>query len=93
MNSTLDVIILLVTLGFAVFCGYMVSAGWGHFFLSLSAALGIWELVSKMRTGRTLTQRFRKVMKEKPLLAWGLIIAINIFILYLNYHLLAGKGG
>lgn len=93
MNRTLDVIILLATLAFAVFCGYLVSPAWGHFLLSLSAILGIWELIAKIRTGRTLTQKFRKVMQEKPLIAWLLIIGLNLFIAYLNFHLLAGKGG
>jgi len=93
MNSTLDVIILVLALGMAVMGGYLVSPAWGFFLTSLAAALGVWEIIAKVRTGRTLTQKFRKVMREKPLIAWGFLIALNLFIIYLNYHLLAGRGG
>lgn len=93
MNRTLDVVILVGLLGMLVLSGYLLSPAWGFFLTTLAAALGTWEIVSSVRTGRTLTQRFRKVLQDDPKKAWFFIISLVAFFSYLTFHLLVGKGG
>jgi len=92
-EADIDIILLLIPLALGVFAAFLVSPYWGYFSICFVGALGVWELVSKMRTGRTLTQRFKAVMKtENKWKAIFLIFSLDLFFIYLNVHLLLSIG-
>lgn len=87
-ESRIDLSILIGSLGLAIGACFLLSSFWGFFCVSFVMALGVWELISVIRSKRTLTQRFRQVMKDNPLKAWIAIVALDLFFIYLNFHLL-----
>ncbi len=63
---------------------------WGFFLLSLFALLGIWELIVVRKTGKTLSEHYTNLVRNKQLLG---AILTTIFVAafgYLIYHLLTG---
>jgi len=91
-NIDWDIIILLASLGIAVAGLFCLSPAWGFFGVCFASVLGIWEAVSKIRTGKTLTQRFKKLLAEHSWKAYAGIIGLNTFWIALMIHLLH-KGG
>lgn len=92
-ETDVDVVILVGTLGIVLLALFLLSPFWGYFGLSFIAALGTWEAISKIRSGRTLTQRFKRVMaSDKRWIAVFAITALDIFFIYLNIHLLLSIG-
>jgi Ca2+/Na+ antiporter len=82
----------LITAFFAV--GYFShSVGlyyWGFFLLSLFALLGVWEVITVRKTGKTLSEHYTNLTRDKKLLG---AILTTIFVAafgYLIYHLLTG---
>ena len=93
-ETDIDVLILLTTVALAGFSLFMVSPAWGFFGICFIGSLGIWEFVSKVRTGKSLTQRFKALMRD-PKKRWKAILAVvalDLFFIYLNLHLLCTKG-
>jgi hypothetical protein len=88
----LDILFLLISLAIGILGLFMLSVAWGMFGLCFAACLGIWEAVSKIRTGRTLTQRFKKLLKDNSWKAYAAIIGLNIFWICLMIHLLRNGG-
>jgi hypothetical protein len=63
---------------------------WGGFLLSLFALLGIWEVITVRKTGKTLSEHYTDLVNNKKLLG---AILTTIFVAsfgYLIYHLLTG---
>ncbi len=63
---------------------------WGFFLLSLFALLGVWELMVVRKTGKTLSEHYTDLVRNKQLLG---AILTTIFVAafgYLIYHLLTG---
>ena len=91
-ETDIDLIILMVTIILAVISLFVLDVYWGWFGLCFATALGIWELIRKLRKDQTLTQKFRYMMENHPAQAWFAIISLNLFFIYLNFHLLAKFG-
>jgi len=63
---------------------------WGYFLLSLFALLGVWELITIRKTGKTLSEHYTDLVRDKKLLG---AILTTIFVAafgYLLYYLLTG---
>ena len=53
-----DVLVILLVLGLFVGLFWMVSPYWGYLWLTIAAVLALWEAIAKIRTGKTLSQRY-----------------------------------
>jgi hypothetical protein len=62
---------------------------WGGMFTAIMAIFGLTELVSKLATGRTISQQFAKFLKEHKVFAWVIIWAMGTFWFALLVHLLS----
>jgi uncharacterized membrane protein len=63
---------------------------WGFFLLSLFVLLGVWEVITVRKTGKTLSEHYTDLVRDKKV--FGAILT-TIFVAafgYLLYHLLAG---
>jgi len=63
---------------------------WAFFLLSLFALLGVWEVITVRKTGKTLSEHYTDLVRDKKLLG---AILTTIFVAafgYLIYHLLTG---
>ena len=59
----------------------------GHTFVGIVLVVIIGEIVAKIRTGRTLSQLFWKVSKERPRRALIALIALTLGWIALMWHL------
>jgi uncharacterized membrane protein len=63
---------------------------WGHFLLSLFALLGVWELITVRKTGKTLSEHYTDLVRDRKFLGAILTVIFVAAFGYLIYHLLTG---
>jgi len=93
ISSILEVTLMLVFLigpwiWFGLITGHWY---WLWFWCTLALGLGVWEIIAKIKTGRTLSQQWQDKTKEKGF-RWQLLvimILVNLGWLTLWYHLWA----
>ena len=94
ISSILEVTIMLIFLvvpwvWFGIITGWWF---WLWFWVTMGVALGVWELIAKWKTGKTLSQQFQAMTKEDPNARLKMLIItvlVNIGWLTLWYHLWA----
>jgi hypothetical protein len=60
---------------------------WGGMFTVIMSIFGLTELVSYLKTGKTVSQQFAKFREEHKVFAWSIIWAMMIFWFALIVHL------
>ena len=84
----IDLAILITPIVIAdVYAWYIHQAGWGFFFLGFGLWLGICEIISKIKSGKTLTQNMKRLWREERGKALILLGSISFFFIYLILHL------
>ena len=93
--SSIIEVTLMLTFLIGPWIWFGVETGWWFwlwFWVTLGVALGVWELIAKIKTGKTLSQQYQKMtIEDKTMRVKMLIIMIlvNIGWLTLWYHLWA----
>lgn len=84
----LDVLILIGILIVADVYAFLAGQFWlGVMIAMCGGCLAITELCSKLRTGKTITQNFKKAWRENRKSAIAFILAWLAFSIYLALHL------
>lgn len=86
----MDVLFVLLAMGFLVAITFWVGLSyWGWFWISLAVLLATWEIIAKVRTGKTLSQQFGKLLRERRVVGLLLLGAYALAFAGLVLHLWA----
>ena len=85
-----DVLIVLAVLGGII--GGLLLAGlpyWAGFVVTLAVILGIWEIIARARSGRTMSQRMWALRGARPVVFWivwgGMLLAFALLMVHLAW--------
>lgn len=86
----MDAVKLLAVYVVFLICPFVIAHlwWWVTFWSSLAACLAITELVSKIKTGHTISQQFWEWRKNHPKSKWVMVGCLLVFWTYLILHLM-----